>query len=250
MAKSIMGGMTDYRHQSFSDILSEINNEERQTIAFRDAILKNIEDLQRSSYWEKNVESNFVSIINYSLLFYKTTIDELSSLSKELRIEVKDYHVNQLKNIGKVAGELNFDIGKIWHNYYLRKDYGEENFRKVENIYADARDLAVRLQDMSNMAERLNDFIGKTPLHMKKNNPWIAGSFYLTTTVTLVILLAIISNLIPWWALPIVIIGGILLIIIVGILQLKNDGKVSEMAFLEIVKETFKQLPLLKKDNR
>ena len=69
-------------------------------------------------------------------------------------------------------------------------------------------------------------------------------------SVTLVILLAIISNLIPWWALPIVIIGGILLIIIVGILQLKNDGKVSEMAFLEIVKETFKQLPLLKKDNR
>lgn len=247
MAKSMFGGMTDYSHQSFDDILSDLKEELRQTIGFRDYINTNIEHLESSSYWPKKINIDFVNSVRYALHFYNTTISEFQSLLKEMPIEVKKYHVKQLENIGRVAREINFDMGKVWHQLYLKKDYGEDYFLHVENLYADTRDLAVRLQDMSNIADRLNDFIGKTSINMKKNNPWISGSFYLVSAIVLLSLLAGIVNVIPLWTFPIIILGGLIILVIIGLLQLKNDDRISDKSFTSLIKETFKQLPLLNK---
>lgn len=35
MAKGIIGGMTDYSHQSFDDILTDLNEERKRTSSFR-----------------------------------------------------------------------------------------------------------------------------------------------------------------------------------------------------------------------
>ncbi len=77
-------------------------------------------------------------------------------------------------------------------------------------------------------------------------NPWISGSFYLVAAVVMMTVIAVISKNVPMYILPVVIIGGIVIIAVIGALQLRQDKKLSEASFLTLVRETFKQLPLLK----
>lgn len=161
MAKGLIGGMTDYNHQSFCDIIEDLNHEYDNITAFIDAIESNFKKVEENHYWD-NVPSNFIQKVLYSLKHYKTTQEELSEIANEIDIEVKEHHIRRLQKIASVASEINIDIGKIWHQQYDCKDYGNCNFKIVERIYCDARDMAVNLLDMSNIAGRLNDYVGKT----------------------------------------------------------------------------------------
>jgi hypothetical protein len=245
MAKGLLGGMTDYNHQSFPDILGDIENEKRRTIYFRDHIQKNIDTLTANSYWTNNVPFDFKNIVGYAIRHYNTAIAEFDDIHKDLRKEVKEHHIKRLNKIATVAQEINVDIGKIWHQQYHNKQYGNSNFSIVEDIYAETRDMAVNLLDTANIAERLNDYIGKTNPNMTKNNPWISGLFYLTVAIIVIIGLAVLSNFVHWTLLPIIIISGILLIGLVGTLQLKNDDKITDKSFVSLITETFKRLPLI-----
>ena len=73
------------------------------------------------------------------------------------------------------------------------------------------------------------------------------SGFYLVAAVVMMTVLAVISKNVPWYALPVVIIGGILFITVIGALQLRQDEKLSGVNFLTLMKEIFKQLPLLKR---
>lgn len=42
MAKGVLGGMTDYRHQSLDDIIQDLRNERENTIAFKRNIKENL----------------------------------------------------------------------------------------------------------------------------------------------------------------------------------------------------------------
>ncbi|MFX0200482.1 MAG: COR domain-containing protein [Candidatus Hodarchaeota archaeon] len=81
------------------------------------------------------------------------------------------------------------------------------------------------------------------------NNPWIAGSFYLLVFIVVMSALAVISQFVAWQILPIVLIAGLLTIPLIGVLQALNDGTLSEEGFLKVVLESYKLLPLLRKDN-
>jgi hypothetical protein len=98
---------------------------------------------------------------------------------------------------------------------------------------------------MENIAERLDDFIGKKRPIMKKNNPWLSGSFYLTAAILVIITLGVLSNTVDWYLLPIVLIAGILIIGLIGVLQLRNDDRISDKSFSSLIKETYRRLPLL-----
>lgn len=247
MVKGLIGGGTDYRHQSFVDILNDLVEERDQTIEFLDAIKVNIEKLIDNSYWTNHVPYDFKMMVEYAQKHYDTAIAEFNDIIKELSIEVKENHINRLKRISSVASEINGDIGRIWHQQYGQKDYGNSDFRIVELIYADIRGIAVSLLDISNMAMRLRDFIGKQGQQMKNNNPWISGSFYLFVCVVVIAGIAVISKFVHWSLIPIILIGGILLIFLIGIFQLKNDDRISDKSFVSLIKETFKRLPLLTK---
>jgi hypothetical protein len=45
-----------------------------------------------------------------------------------------------------------------------------------------------------------------------------------------------------------ILVGGLLAIPIIGVLQSLNDGTLSEKGFLKVIIESYKRLPLLKKD--
>ena len=110
--------------------------------------------------------------------------------------------------------------------------------------------MAVNLLDTANIAERLNDYIGKTNPNMKKNNPWISGTFYLTIVIVIITGLAVLSQSVHWTLLPIIIISSILIVSLVGILQLKNDDRITDKSFVSLMTETFKSLPLINKSKK
>lgn len=169
MAKGLLGGMTDYSHQSFTDIISDLEREQTNITTFVKAIEGNIAKVKDSGYWDSKVPSNFIEIVGYSLTHYKTAQEELAEISSEIKSEVREHHCKRLQRLSVVAGDINRNIGKIWHQQYDGKEYGNEDFRFVEKIYSNTRDMAVNLLDASNIASRLNDFIGKTKITMDKN---------------------------------------------------------------------------------
>lgn len=168
MAKGLLGGMTDYNHQSITDILNDLEAEQNRTISFKAAIEKNIQTLVDNSYWTTEVSFDFKNIISYSVRHFQTAISEFDDIRKDLLIEVKEHHIKRLNKISQVAQEINVDIGRIWHQEYHDKEYGQQNFGIVEDIYADTRDMAVNLLDTANIAERLQDYIGKQNKPPKK----------------------------------------------------------------------------------
>lgn len=169
MAKGLMGGMTDYSHQSFNDIVTDLQNEVATVTDFINGISANIEKVKSSGYWGNKVSSDFTQIIGYSLKYYMTTKEELNEIAQEIQVEVREHHCKRLERIANVADEINSTIGTIWHQRYNGKEYGNPDFILVEDIYGDTRDMAVNLLDISNIASRLKDFIGKTKITMEKN---------------------------------------------------------------------------------
>lgn len=244
MAKGLLGGMTDYSHQSFSDILNDLNEEKRRTIGFREAILENKAKLEAKSYWSR-VPSDFKSMVAYALRHYGTAIEEFEDIEKGIQVEVEDHHVRRLRKIAEVAQKINVDIGQIWHQKYDDKDYEDPDFRIVEQIYCDSRDMAVNLLDTANISERLMDFRGRRKLIPMKNNPWLSGSFYMVLMVVVLVGLAALSNMVAWVLVPLVVIGGFVIIVAVGLLQLKNDDRIDQKTFRILVIETLSRLPLI-----
>lgn len=169
MAKGLVGGMTDYSHQSFNDIVTDLQKEHATLTDFINGINANIEKVKASGYWNQKVSSDFTQIIGYSLKHYKTAKEELNEIAQEIQVEVREHHCKRLERIANVADEINSTIGTIWHQRYNGKEYGNPDFLIVEDIYGDTRDMAVNLLDISNIASRLKDFIGKTKTTMEKN---------------------------------------------------------------------------------
>lgn len=163
--------MTDYSHQSFNDIISDLESEKENTIAFIKMIEEGIEKSNENKYWDNKVPYDFKSIVAYSLKHYRTTVTELSEIVEEIKNEVQEHHFRRLQRISKVANEINSEIGQVWNRKYddKIKDYGEKKFLQVEQVYSDTRDMAVNLLDISNIASRLKDYIGKNNNMGNKN---------------------------------------------------------------------------------
>jgi hypothetical protein len=84
------------------------------------------------------------------------------------------------------------------------------------------------------------------PMKPEKNNPWTAGSFYLVAYAIIVIGLLAIVKFVPGLAIAPAFIALILLVIVIGALQLKNDDRLKEKSFVELMKLVMKRLFLFK----
>lgn len=241
--------MTDYSHQSFDDLITDLNSEIEAIDYYVGLVQKNLDEVEESGFWSTNVPNNFKSTIGYALRHYNTAKSEFKDIIDDIQFEVQEHHCKRLEKIANTASEINIRVGKVWHQEYDPKymDYDNIDFRKVETIYVFTRDVAANLLDVSNIAERLKDFVGKSNKRMtQKNNPWISGSFYLFMAVTVISGLGVLANVVDWIFFPIILIGGILLFGIIGAFQLKNDDKLKDESFVNLITETYKRLPLLR----
>jgi hypothetical protein len=74
---------------------------------------------------------------------------------------------------------------------------------------------------------------------------WANGLFYVFLFTVVFILLGYFAQALPFYTMVLVIFGGILLIPLVGALQLRQDERVSERSFMELIGLVIGQLPLL-----
>lgn len=84
------------------------------------------------------------------------------------------------------------------------------------------------------------------PMKPEKNNPWLAGSFYLLAYAMIVVGLILIVKYVPGLLVAPAFIALILLVITIGVLQLKNDDQLKEKSFVELMKLVMKRLFLFK----
>jgi internalin A len=74
---------------------------------------------------------------------------------------------------------------------------------------------------------------------------WANGSFYLFVFLTVIIGLGVLARSVSGWALPMVIVAGVIFEPIIGAMQLRQDDKLSEKTFLELMRLAIAQLPLI-----
>lgn len=184
MARSFLAGMIDYSHQSFEDLIEDLNYWKELCSERAKWIEKSISSLDVIGYWEK-IPVDFQSEIYFSKKYFNTVVSEINSIINDFESEVQKNHVKRLYSLAKTADKENKDIGRTWHadTSYDWKDYGNENFDLVEELYGRTRDLVASLTDLSNIATRLNDYTGKMK---KKNTTSILDSAQFGDNVTVI----------------------------------------------------------------
>jgi len=160
MARSLIAGTSDYSHQSFDDMVSDLKTWVKDLRQTSNTLKINVRKLKALKYWDK-IPIDFTALIQYSIKFYNTSIQEIFEIVKEIQEEVRSDHVNRIRTLGKTASKLNLGYGEIWHQKYGNKEYNNKYFKLVEELYKEGRGMAIDMIDLSNLAARLEDFIGK-----------------------------------------------------------------------------------------
>jgi hypothetical protein len=85
------------------------------------------------------------------------------------------------------------------------------------------------------------DKLGSPPVRFA----WASGLFYLLVFASVAGLLGFIAGSIPIYSLIVIVIGCVVLIPLIGALQLRHDGKISEGSFVELAKAALSNLKSL-----
>jgi len=166
----MIAGMADFSHKTLDDVFKELEGELNWLEYTQNLLTTNQKTLIDNGYWD-NVNSDFKGLISYALKFYDTCSHEIREILSEILTEVQFHHVARLQRMSITSEELNFRFGDVWKQDYKPKDYGNENFELVEQMYAKGRDMAVDMMDLSNVAERVKDFVGKKNYGFQKASP-------------------------------------------------------------------------------
>lgn len=160
MPRASIAGATDYSHQSFEDMVSDLEYLVQRLKRASRIFDITIKKLKKVNYWDK-VDIDFQCLLAYATKFHETSIQEISEILSEIQDEVRPDHITRIDRLGKTAIELNIDYGKVWHQQYQNKEYGNKDFKLVETLYGEGRQMAVDMIDLRNLVKRLQDFIGK-----------------------------------------------------------------------------------------
>ena len=68
-----------------------------------------------------------------------------------------------------------------------------------------------------------------------RRSPWPSGLYYLTAFLTVLAVLLVIARLLPLWTIPVIAVCSLLGVSVIGGLQLRHDGRLSERGFLRLM---------------
>ncbi len=162
MAQSIFGGATSYEEQSLNDICEDIGRWINYTHKIKDEITNNLEKAKQSGYWSK-VPFDFQQTVLSALMYYNTIVSDLTMVQYAINSGcVLQREVDLLRKIGVKAIEYNTsEYPYSWNcdNREGWKEYNNPDFKVIEDMYAQGRDYFVSLQDATNAASRLEDYM-------------------------------------------------------------------------------------------
>jgi len=103
-------------------------------------------------------------------------------------------------------------------------------------------------------SEKGNNQVSGTEANEMKSNDekqvksaWANGLFYLFTFAVVVAGMGYLAGHLPLYTLAVVVAAGILFILLIGVLQLRQDDRLSEKSFTELARLVIRQLPLIGK---
>ena len=163
MSQSMFGGSTSYENQSIQDITEDIKKWIGLTEEIKIIIIKNKSIVEKTDFWDR-VGTNFKITISETIKYLDEFLPDFNLLNRSLQKgKITKKEVNTLKSIGEKSIEFNKKYlitfkrdGAEW------RDYENENFRYIEEIYNKGKDYFVTLEDASNAADSLLDFIWKS----------------------------------------------------------------------------------------
>ena len=100
-------------------------------------------------------------------------------------------------------------------------------------------------QEVSDVMQQLSPQVTAQHEAARLRSPWFSGFFYIVVLAIVVGLLLVVASVLPAWVVPIVIVGAVLLVALVGALQMRQDDRLSEKGFLQLMADVFRRLPLL-----
>ena len=167
--RSMLAGFTDYSHQSLKDIEIDFYDWIRYLNETMSAVDKSYEKIKEYDYMNK-IPYDILSIHNYTYRFFQTCVEEITNILNEMKVEIKQNHIERIRVLAVKSIELNNELGVIWNSDANPGDYGNPAFMQLEDIYREARDMCADLMDLSNVTSRLENFIGtKTINHTEPN---------------------------------------------------------------------------------
>jgi len=177
MAQGIFAGGSGYDDQSLEDIEQDI----KVWIGFCEDTLdffdKTILELHEKKYYE-TIPFNLRALFDNTKRKLATFIRDFNAILKSISEDtIFNRDVALLKNIGTISIEHNDKYGTVYHEELSRwygEKYSDPNFRQMERLYAEGRDLFGTLMDASNAAERLKDYMSNQ--HQKKQTINITGT--------------------------------------------------------------------------
>lgn len=177
MVQGIFGGGTSYEGQSISDIKKDIDSWKVYTENIKSQIVEKKEALVKNGFWNK-IPWNFQQIINDSIFCLGTFFSDFQIIESAFEANfITEREVKLLRKIGKNSVGFNHDYGKYFKEEYEWRDYGNPEFEIAESIYQHGRDFFVTLQDASNAAGRLEDYMNNNSI---SNKVTIFGNSYNT----------------------------------------------------------------------
>lgn len=164
MGQGIFGGATSYEEQSLRDIIQDIERWIEYTSDIKKILENGIEKSKENGFWNQ-VPWNFQATLVSSVSCQETFLHDFSIILKAIKEDyISSREVDLLRKIGVKSREFNNEYGRTYKEEYGWKKYGEADFRVVEQLYASGRDFFVSLQDASNAASRLSDYINTKPI--------------------------------------------------------------------------------------
>ena len=124
-----------------------------------------------------------------------------------------------------------------------RRDHKEQTEGNHHNIIINAPVEKLVLQQ----TEKGSNIM--TEKHSQRNaakSSWANGLFYVFLFVVVIAALSFAAGSLPLPTLVLIIVAGLLFVPLIGALQLRQDDRLSEKSFMELVKLVIEQLPLIK----
>lgn len=162
MVQGIIGGATSYEEQSLKDISSDIEYWWDYTKNIRKFMIQQKNKLKEIGFWN-DIPFNFRITLDTTIKYLDTAIHDLQLVRGSIvNHVVSKREVNLLRKIGEKSKEFNREYGQTYLEEDEWKEYENIDFKIAEEMYRKGREYFVTIQDASNAAYRLEDYMSSS----------------------------------------------------------------------------------------
>lgn len=201
-----------------------------------------VDNLLERSYPLLNTLSSSAHFISSGKLQYskhKEVVDELTTWVMQNSGILPNWVIDPVARLSSRVTDWVYSQGKNATPQNFATDEAD-SFAEVNSTLHKYK--SQLLEELDDSEERL-----KTAVAKELRSPWASGLFYLVAALLVLAALAAITNVISPWLLPLIVIGGVIFLSVIGLLQLRQDDRLSEKGFGELMRVAIGSLPLLLK---